>query len=59
MYRFTADQSILDQIATNISDAFEVDYTPVTAFIATWDSVPQFTGSINEVRTASSVNGYL
>ena len=39
LYRFTTEQSVLDEIATNISSAFDVDFTPVTAFIATWDGV--------------------
>ena len=39
LYRFTTDKSVLDEITTNISSAFGVDFTPVTAFIATWDGV--------------------
>ena len=50
LYRFTNEQSILDEIALNISSAFGVEFAPSTAFIATWDRLPRFGGSANVVR---------
>ena len=41
LYRLTTDKSVLDEIATNISSAFGVDFTPVTAFIVTWDGMQE------------------
>ena len=56
LYRFTDDQSILEEIATNISDTFEVNFNPATAVIVTWDSLPQFSGPVS---TVSSFRVYL
>lgn len=43
-YRFSDDASLLTEIATNISDAFEVDFSPVAAFVVTWNGLPQYEG---------------
>ena len=49
-YRITDEQSILDEITLNISSAFGVDFAPSTAFIATWDQLPQFGGPTDVVN---------
>ena len=48
-YRFTSDEAILGEISANISDAFGVDFTPVSAFIATWFEIPQAFSNPDEV----------
>ena len=40
-YRLTQEQSLLDQVAANISDAFGVEFSPTSAFVATWNALPQ------------------
>ena len=50
LYRFTDEQSILDEIALNISSAFGVEFAPSTAFIATWNQLPQFSRPADVVR---------
>ena len=55
LYRFTNEQSILDELALNISSAFGVEFAPSTAFIATWNQLPQFFGSADVVSLDSWV----
>ena len=50
LYRFTDEQSILDEIALNVSSAFGVEFAPSTAFIATWDRLPEFDGPADVVN---------
>ena len=38
-YRFTDDESILNDVGMTIRDAFENDFSPALVFIATWDRV--------------------
>ena len=49
-HRFTNEQSILDELALNISSAFGVEFAPLTAFIATWERLPQFGGPADVVK---------
>ena len=41
-YRTSQDQCLINEVGTNISDAFSTDFTPSSLFIATWDGVPRF-----------------
>ena len=38
-FRFTDDESILEEVGMTIRDAFENDFSPTLLFIATWDRV--------------------
>lgn len=49
-HRFSTDQQLLDQISVNISDAFGSEFSPMVAFIATWDRIPQFVQSNSVVN---------
>ena len=51
-YRFTNEQLILDELALNISSAFGEEFSPLTAFIATWDRLPEFGGPADVVIIA-------
>ena len=43
-YRYSTEQSLLDEVGSNISDAFQVSFRPSVLFIATWSGVPPFSG---------------
>ena len=49
LYRFTTDPDILDEVGLNISNAFQVDFNPVMAFISTWEGLSEFLGASNVV----------
>lgn len=49
-YRFTTNQSLLDEVGGNISKAFEVVFKPVMLFVATWNEVARLSGSSSIVR---------
>ena len=49
VYRFTDDVSLLTRVGADISDAFDTSFSPLSLFIATWDGVPRFGGTANEV----------
>ena len=38
-YQLSTEQSLLDQVATQISDTFRVTFTPESVFVATWDGL--------------------
>ena len=48
-YRFTDNQTLLEQIAANIGDAFSVNFNPVSAFVVTWSNISQYSGSVDVV----------
>ena len=57
LYRFTSDEAILDEISANVSDVFAVNFTPVSAFIATWFEIPQaftFSGEVSSLNGVST-----
>ena len=41
-YRISENGLFLDEVGTNISDAFSTTFMPSSLFIATWDGVPRF-----------------
>ena len=40
LYRYSTNQSLLDRVGKNISDAFAVSFSPLLLFVVTWDQVP-------------------
>ena len=41
-YRLSTDQSLIDQVSTQIGDAFEVNFIPQSVFVTTWYTLPNF-----------------
>ena len=44
LYRFTTSPNILEEIGTNITNAFGINFDPVIVFIVTWDRLPEYQG---------------
>lgn len=42
---FAVDESLIQEVGGNISEAFGVSFTPTLLFVATWDRVARFGGS--------------
>ena len=49
-YRLTKDESLVNQTAQDIREAFEDDFIPTSLVIATWDKVQEFGSFGGEVR---------
>ncbi len=53
-YRFTDNETLLDEVATCINDAFDGTFSPDFLFIATWNQVADGTSNnFNEVRISN------
>ena len=55
LYRFTDDVSLLTRVGASISAAFDTSFSPLSLFVATWDGVPRFAGTANEVWNKQGV----
>ena len=48
-YRLSSEPGLMDQIGANISGAFDVEFRPGSAFVATWNGLPQYLGPADVV----------
>ena len=49
LFRLSDNQTLLNEVGSNINDTLEFDFTPTMLFIVTWRGIPEFGGSQNIV----------
>lgn len=47
VFRTADDEALLAEVGSSVNDAFDVDFSPTSLFIATWDGVPRFGSPAN------------
>ena len=48
-YRYTDDETLLDEVTSYIDDAFDSGFYPAVLFIATWNRVMEYAGDSQNV----------
>ena len=49
LFRLSDNQTLLNEVGSNINDTLEFDFTPTMLFIVTWSGIPEFGRSQNIV----------